>query len=151
LINATQTNHSLALKNTGFRNLTEALEYAAQGDTGYNFYDGRGNLSTVMTYADLRDQAKVLARKLLGLGCARGTRVGIIAETDPLFHRFFFACQYAGFIPVAVPAGVQLGAHSAYVGQIRRMLDSCGAEIAVAPESHASFLAEASEGLSLVM
>ena len=150
-MNATQTNQTLDLKNTGFSNLTEALEYAAQGDTGYNFYDGRGSLSTVMTYAQLRDQAKTLARKLLGLGCVRGTRVGIIAETDPLFHRFFFACQYAGFIPVAVPAGVQLGAHSAYVEQIRRMLDSCGAEIAVAPDSHASFLAEASEGLSLVM
>ena len=73
-------------------------------------------------------------------------RVGIIAETEPMFHRFFFACQYAGLIPVALPAGIQLGAHGAYVSQVRRMLKSCGASIVVAPETHANFMQEAVEG-----
>ncbi len=127
------------------------LEYAAQGDTGFNFYDGRGHLSSVLTYADLRDEAKVIARRLLSLGCERGARVGIIAETEPMFHRFFFACQYAGLIPVALPAGIQLGAHGAYVSQVRRMLKSCGASIVVAPDTHANFMAEAVEGLDLLM
>ncbi len=147
----TKTNKSLPVKFTGYSNLVDALEYAAQGDTGYNFYDGRGRLSAVLRYADLMDQAKVLARKLLSLGCERGSRVGIIAETEPMFHRFFFACQYAGLIPVALPAGIQLGAHGAYVSQVRQMLKSCGVSIVVAPDTHANFMTEAVQGLKLVM
>lgn len=150
-VQPTPTNKSLPVKLAGYTNLVDVLEYAAQGDTGYNFYDGRGRLGDVLSYADLRDQAKVLARKLLGMGCERGARVGVIAETEPMFHRFFFACQYAGLIPVALPAGIQLGAHGAYVGQVRRMLKSCGASIVVAPDTHANFMAEAVQGLDLLM
>ncbi|MBT8075184.1 MAG: fatty acyl-AMP ligase [Gammaproteobacteria bacterium] len=147
----TPANTQLPVKITPYTNLVDALEYAAQGDTGFNFYDGRGNLSAVLPYADLRDEAQVIARKLLSLGCERGARVGIIAETEPMFHRFFFACQYAGLIPVAVPAGIQLGAHGAYVSQVRRMLKSCGASIVVAPDTHAKFMEEAVQGLDLLM
>ena len=147
----TSVNKSLAVKIDGYTNLVDVLEYAAQGNTGFNFYDSRGHLADVLPYADLRDQAKTLASKLLSLGCERGSRVGIIAETEPLFHRFFFACQYAGLIPVALPAGIQLGAHGAYVSQVRRMLKSCGASIVVAPDSHESFMAEAIQGLDLLM
>jgi fatty-acyl-CoA synthase len=148
---ATPFNQNLPVKNSGFTNLADALDYAAGGNSGFNFYDHRGELSAVLSYRDLRDQAKALARRLLGLGLKRGDRVGIIAETDPMFHRFFFACQYAGLNPVALPAGIQLGAHKAYVGQIKRMLQSCGAAIAVAPASHDSFLQEVAVQLDLVM
>jgi fatty-acyl-CoA synthase len=147
----TQKNHKLPVKVTGYKNLVEVLEYAAQGETGYNFYDGRGHLSTVLSYSELRDDAMVLAQRLIRLGCERGARVGIIAETDPMFHRFFFACQYAGLIPVALPAGIQLGAHGAYVGQVRRMLKSCGASVVVAPATHSKFMEEAVQGLDLLM
>ncbi|MCW8926452.1 MAG: fatty acyl-AMP ligase [Xanthomonadales bacterium] len=147
----TRANQTLATKVTGYSNLVEALEYAARGEAGYNFYDGRGQLSTVLSYATLRDEARVLARRLLGIGCTRGARVGIIAETGPVFHRFFFACQYAGLIPVALPAGVQLGAHGAYVSQVRRMLKSCGASVVVAPDSHVNFMAKSVQGLDLLM
>ena len=148
---STKTNHTLPVKIAGYQNLVEVLEYAAQGETGFNFYDGRGQLSAVLPYSTLRDEARVLARRLLGLGCERGARVGIIAETEPMFHRFFFACQYAGLIPVALPAGIQLGAHGAYVSQVRRMLKSCGASVVVAPDSHSKFMAEAVQGLDLLM
>jgi len=148
---STKTNHTLPVKITGYQNLVEVLEYAAQGETGFNFYDGRGQLSAVLPYSTLRDEAMVLARRLLGLGCERGARVGIIAETEPMFHRFFFACQYAGLIPVALPAGIQLGAHGAYVSQVRRMLKSCGASVVVAPDSHSKFMEEAVQGLDLLM
>ena len=147
----TPANTNLPVKIAPYTNLVDALEYAAQGDTGFNFYDGRGHLSDVLPYASLRDEAKVIARRLLSLGCERGARVGIIAETEPMFHRFFFACQYAGLIPVALSAGIQLGAHGAYVSQVRRMLKSCGASIVVAPDTHANFMAEAVEGLDLLM
>jgi len=148
---STSFNTALPVKISGFANLADALDYAAMGDTGYNFYDHRGQLSAVLSYRDLRSEAHALAGRLLGLGLNRGDRVGIIAETDPMFHRFFFACQYAGLIPVALPAGIQMGAHTAFVNQLRRMLDSCGASIAVAPNSHAAFLDEIAEGLDLVM
>ena len=147
----TPANTDLPVKIAPYSNLVDALEYAAQGKTGFNFYDGRGRLSAVLSYAELRDEAKTIARRLLSLGCERGARVGIIAETEPMFHRFFFACQYAGLIPVALPAGIQLGAHGAYVSQVRRMLKSCGASIVVAPDTHANFMEEAVEGLDLLM
>jgi fatty-acyl-CoA synthase len=151
IVKPTPNDNTLAIKNRGFSTLTELLEYAALGSTGFNFYDGRGELSCVLSYRQLRDEAKVLARRLLSLGCERGTRVGIIAETDPVFQRFFFACQYAGLIPVSLPAWIQLGAHKAYVGQTRRLLRSCGAKIIVSPDSHAGFLDELSRDLSLAM
>ena len=92
LMHPTPINTVLRVKTEGFVNLVDALEYAAEGDSGFNFYDHRGELDAVLSYRDLRDEAKLLARRLLGLGCKRGDRVGIIAETDPMFHRFFFAC-----------------------------------------------------------
>ncbi|MDH4021079.1 MAG: fatty acyl-AMP ligase [Xanthomonadales bacterium] len=150
-LSPTPANTNLPVKIAPYTNLVDALEYAAQGDTGFNFYDGRGHLSVVLPYSELRDEARIIARRLLSLGCERGARVGIIAETEPMFHRFFFACQYAGLIPVALPAGIQLGAHGAYVSQVRRMLKSCGASIVVAPDTHANFMAEAVEGLDLLM
>lgn len=151
LMEPTPVNTSLTLRTDGFTSLVDALDYAALGDSGYNFYDHRGGLESVLTYRDLRERARLLATRLLGLGCKRGDRVGIVAETDPMFHRFFFASLYAGLIPVALPASVQLGARKAYIGQISRMLESCGASIAVAGASHAAFLEEATAGLNLLM
>ncbi|MEO0421298.1 MAG: fatty acyl-AMP ligase [Pseudomonadota bacterium] len=144
-------NDELPLRSDGFANLVEALDYAAQGKAGYNFYDGKGALEHRLTHADLRQEAQLLARKLLGLGLQRGDRVAIVAETDPLFIRFFFAAQYAGLLPVALPAGLQLGGGEAWVRQIRQMLMSCDAAVAVAPSSHAALLDSACEGLDLVL
>jgi len=140
-----------AVKSEGFANLVEALEYAAQGDTGYNFYDGKGSLESELSYAALANEAKILARKLMGLGLKRGDRVAIVAETDPLFMRFFFASQYAGLLPVALPAGLQLGGGDAWTSQIHQMLKTCGAAVAVAPDSHSKLLASACEGLDLAL
>lgn len=147
----TPTNLNLPLRTTGYGSLTEALEYAACGESGFNFYGHSGQLEHVLSYRQLLEDARILARKLNSLGCARGSRVGIIAETDPAFHRFFFACQLAGLVPVAVPASIQLGAHAAYVSQVQRMLRVCGAEIVAAPLSHEPFLSEITASLDLVM
>ncbi|MEQ8662389.1 MAG: fatty acyl-AMP ligase, partial [Gammaproteobacteria bacterium] len=65
---ATKINSLLPLRNASFDTLIEALEYAAQGETGYNFYDGKGELFAVLSYAELRDEARTLARRLRGLG-----------------------------------------------------------------------------------
>ena len=101
---ATPTTHDLALKDEGFRNLAEALDYAAGGRTGYNFYSGQGRLQTALPYQTLRDEARSLAGRLLALGLPRGARVALVADTSPDFVRFFFACQFAGMSQVPLPA-----------------------------------------------
>ena len=150
LLQATPVNRSLAIKPDGFTSLVDALDYAARGESGFNFYNQHGELESVLSYSELRDQARVLAARLLGLGCQQGDRVGIVAETNPMFHRFFFACQYAGLVPVALPAGVQLGARQPYVNQLARMLKCSGASVAVASPTHAAFLEQAVADLDLI-
>lgn len=150
-IQSTPTLHKLPFRAADFATLTEALDYAAQGETGANFYTGRGELYASMPFGELRQQSRILARKLLGLGLTKGDRVALIAETNPDFLRFFFACQYAGLIPVALPASVNLGGHTVYVTQLRGLLQASEASIAMAPSGYASFLEEAGEGLGLKM
>jgi fatty-acyl-CoA synthase len=146
---ATPTINKLPLRSGNFSTLPEALDYAAQGQTGYNFYDGRGKLNTVLSYAKLRDEAQALARRLCSLGLERGARMALVADTHPDFIRFFFACQYAGLIPVPLPASVHMGGRESYVNQLRRLLLSCRATVAMATEDFFPFLSEAAEGLSL--
>lgn len=131
--------------------LAEALEAASHVQTGCNFYDGKGELEYALSYRELRDTARVLARKLNSLGLERLSRVAIVADTHPMFHVFFFACQYAGLIPVPLPAAMQLGGQRAYVTQLKRLLESCGAAVAVAPPAFVESLEQAANGLDLVV
>lgn len=146
---STPTLHTLPFRAADFATLAEALDYAAQGETGANFYSGRGQLYAAMPYSVLREEARVLGRKLLGMGLQKGDRVALVAETNPDFLRFFFACQYAGLIPVSLPASVNLGGHTVYVTQLRGLLASSQAAVAMAPKGYASFLEEAGDGLGL--
>jgi len=146
---STPTLHTLPFRAADFATLAEALDYAAQGETGANFYTGRGQLYAAMPYSVLRAEARVLARRLLGMGLQKGDRVALVAETTPDFLRFFFACQYAGLIPVSLPASVNLGGHTVYVTQLRGLLASSQAAVAMAPKGYSSFLEEAGEGLGL--
>jgi len=146
---ATPTKNNLPLRTGDFSTLAEALNYAAQGLTGYNFYDGRGKLSAVLPFKKLRAEARALARRLNSLGLERGARMALVADTHPDFIRFFFACQYAGLVPVPLPASIHMGGRKSYVDQLRRLLLSCRATAAMANEDFIPFLAEASEGLRL--
>jgi fatty-acyl-CoA synthase len=146
---ATPTEHKVPLRYGDFATLSEALDYAARGETGANFYNGRGQLEAVLPYAVLREDAIDIARRLLGLNLERGSRVALVAETYPDFLRFFYACQYAGMVPVPLPASIHLGGHQAYVFQLRRLLLNCRAQVAIAPSMFLSFLSEAAEGLPL--
>ncbi len=148
-LRATPTEHDLPLRAAEFTTLAEALDYAAAGRTGCNFYGDRGDLRTVVTYADLRDQARALAGRLLGLGLERGARVAIVADTHPDFHRVFFACQYAGLVPVPLPASLFMSGRAGYVAQLRALLTHCRASVGLATPDFLPFLREAAEGLSL--
>jgi fatty-acyl-CoA synthase len=146
----TSTCNSLPLKTSGYRNLAEALDYAAQGLTGCNFYDGRGELETVLPYTTLREQAQALAVRLHRLGLQRGERIALVADTHPEFLVFFFACQYAALVPVPLPAAVHLGGRSAYIEHLNAMLRDCQARAAFAPSSFVDFLNDAAADLDLL-
>ena len=135
-------NRSLAPHIGGFETITEALDYAAQGETGYNFFDLRGEPSHVLPYADLRARAVDLANRLAAR-FERGDRLAMIAETSPDFIITFFACQYAGLIPAPMPMPVNLGGKDGYILQVRQMVSCAGAAAAIGPATLCDFLKEA--------
>lgn len=133
---------SLQFRSADFETLAEALDYAALGTTGMFFYDRRGNESCALPYSELREKALDVASKLLALDLPRGARVAVVAETTPEFVVFFFACQYAGLVPVPLPAALNLGGHQAYIEQTSAMLKLVGASVVVGSEFFAPSLAQ---------
>ena len=146
----TPTFNTLTQRLADFDTLTSALEYAADGVTGYNFYDARGNLRSVLPYSELRDNARTLAQRLYSFDLPRGSRVAIIADTSAEFVELFFACRYAGLVPFAMPIPVNLGSHAIYVQQLKGMLESSQASIALANIDYVNFLQEAVEGVESI-
>ena len=45
MLQPTPVNRSLAIKPEGFTSLLDALDYAALGESGFNFYNQRGELN----------------------------------------------------------------------------------------------------------
>ena len=144
-------NARLPLNRATFETLTEGLDYAARGETGINFYTRSGELDVSLSYGEVRDRAVALARRFIGAGLPAGARVAIIADTSPDFLCCFYACQYAGLVPVPLPLPMNLGGHDPYVQRIARMIESSGAAAAIAPPEFSGFLEEAVAGLSLEM
>jgi fatty-acyl-CoA synthase len=143
------TSPGLALRRGDFDTLWEALDYAAKGQCGYNFFSAKGELQQVLSYRDLRDQARDFAQALVALGLDRGDRVVIVADTDPDFAVAFMGCQYAGVLPVPVAIPTSLGGKDAYIAQLRHQIEGCGAAAAMAPDTVIGFLQQAAVGLPL--
>lgn len=146
-IQPTPTESGIPLRRAGFPTLVQALDYAAEGQSGFNYYDARGELSAVLPYQRLRDQALALALRLGRF--ARGSRVALVAHTHPDFAAMFYACQYAALVPVPLPAAVHLGGRESYVRHLRQMLQDCEASAAFAPAEFIELLREAAEGLPI--
>jgi fatty-acyl-CoA synthase len=134
-----------------FPTLPEALDYAAQGETGFNFYSSRGDLKHVLPFAELSACSKAAALNIIGGGVVPGDRVALLAETAPAFLVAFFACQYAGAIPVPMPTPVAFGRRDAYIGQIRNQITSSGSVMVITPEDFSPFVEEATNGLDLLL
>jgi len=140
-----------AIRLADFATLTEALDFAAGGETGVTLHSLRGEVAEALSYGHLRDEALVLAERLLAAGLAPGERVGLIAETDGAFVRAFFACQYAGLVPATLPLPAPLGGREAYVAQVARMLQSADAAALLGPATITAWMTEApAEGLRFV-
>ena len=144
----TPTRSGIPLRRADFSSLTEALDYAAQGRTGFNFYDGRGQLAATLPYRELRERAIQLALHLGHL--PRGSRVALVAQTHPDFAVMFYACQYAALVPVPLPAAIHLGGRDAYVRHLRQLVADCGAVAAFAPAEFVALLQEAVRGAGLL-
>ena len=128
----------------GFDTLSEALDYAAEGITGLNFYSVRGELESVLTYTELRERAIERAARLT-TETKPGELVGLIAETSPDFAIMFFACQYAGVLPVPISVPVTLGSNEFYKDQLKRICETAGLHCLLAPKSILGVATEALE------
>ncbi|MEM6651436.1 MAG: fatty acyl-AMP ligase [Pseudomonadota bacterium] len=126
----------------GFETLSEALDYAAKGQTGLNFYSVRGELQHVLTYARLRERAMNMAARLT-IETKPGELIGLIAETSPDFAVMFFACQYAGVLPVPISMPVTLGSNEFYKDQLKRICETAGLHCLMAPNSILSLAQDA--------
>ncbi|WP_176758616.1 AMP-binding protein [Limimonas halophila] len=128
------TDPDVPFRRADFDSLTAALDYAATGRSGLNFYSSRGQLEETLTYARLREDAIALGRRLMALGLERGDRVGVVADMHPDFVRGFFACQYAGLVAVPLPVPTALGGREGYEAQLQRVLQNCRAKVALTRE-----------------
>lgn len=123
-----------------FPTLVEAVDYAAQGSAGMNFYDRRNQLKAELKYRDLKLMAMAGARRLLSLNLKKGDRVAIIAETSVCFVEAFFACQYAGLVavPLAIPMGV--GQRESYTAKLQGLLSSCKPSVIISSNEWLSLI-----------
>ncbi|MEL7283354.1 MAG: fatty acyl-AMP ligase [Pseudomonadota bacterium] len=128
----------------GFETLCEALDYAAKGVTGLNFYSVRGELECVLTYTELRTRAVQTAARL-ATETKPGDLIGLIAETSPDFAVMFFACQYAGVLPVPISVPVTLGSNAFYKDQLKRICETANLHCLLAPKSILSVAQDALE------
>jgi fatty-acyl-CoA synthase len=149
LASPTPSVSGIELRSADFATLVEALDYAALGESGFNYYDGRGKLIATLPYRELRARAVAMAVHLAPLG--RGQRLALVAHTHPDFAVMFYACQYAGLVPVPLPASVHLGGREAYIRHLRQLLCDCVAVAAFAPPDFVGFLREASDGLPMAL
>jgi len=116
------------------------------------FFDGRGEVVCELSYRELRAQAMHAARRLLGLvDVTRGDRIALVAETRSEFVILFFACQYAGLVPVPLPATVSLGGRDQYLRQLRFLIENSGARAAFATDDFVGLLRDATRGLDLAL
>jgi fatty-acyl-CoA synthase len=131
-----------------YETLTQALDYAATGATGFNFHDARANLVRVYPFAELGEDARRDALRLMAHGVKPGDRVALIAETGAEFAAAFFAALYAGVLPVPLPLPTSFGGRQAYVEQIRVQLTSCDPVLVLGPDSLKPLFAEAADSLA---
>ncbi|MFM5930937.1 MAG: fatty acyl-AMP ligase [Novosphingobium sp.] len=116
-----------------FRTFGEAIDYAARGKKGMNFHDARGNLARVYPYSELREDALIAARRLIGRGIKPGDRIALIAETGADFAALFCGAVYAGAWPVPLPLPTSFGGKDNYIEQLVVQLQSSDPKVLFYP------------------
>lgn len=144
-LSQTPTHCPLPRRFADFATLTDAIDYAAQGERGTNFYNARGHLLAVLPYSQLRREAIDLARRMIGFGVKPGDRVALIAETSPGFLISFCAAVYAGALPTPLPLPTTFGGREGYIDQIRTQLQSCDPALVLSPPELVELVRQAAE------
>jgi fatty-acyl-CoA synthase len=144
----TPTRDTLPRVVAAFDTLGDALDYAATGVRGFNFFDARASLVRAYPFAELRSDAQVNAHRLLARGVKPGDRVALIAETSAEFAALFFAAIYAGALPTPLPLPTSFGGRDAYVDQIRTQLSSCDPMLVLSPNGLFSMVAESAADMA---
>ncbi len=129
----TPTSSGLPPRHGDFPTLLQALDYAARGESGFDFYSVRGELAAALPYRRLRERAVGLAHRLAARDLGPGGRVAVVASTGPEFVEAFFACQYAGLVPAPLPMPQAFGGRAGYVAHVRRLMTGARAKALLAP------------------
>jgi fatty-acyl-CoA synthase len=140
---------SLPRRFSDFDTLVDAIEYAAKGKRGPNFFNAKGDLIESLTWAEVYERAQLIGRKLVGLGFQKGDRIALIAETSANFVCFFVGCQFASVLPVPLPLPTSFGGKEGYVNQLKMQMESCGANGIMAPSFMDEMIASAADGMDL--
>jgi fatty-acyl-CoA synthase len=147
---ATPTLDELPRRLADFGTIGEALDYAAQGRRGLNFHDARGSLTQTYSYAELREDALVAARRFIALGIGPADRIALVAETGPEFAAAFFGAVYAGAWPVPLPLPTSFGGRDAYVDQLGVQLGSSDPALFLYPPELTDFCKDAADKAGVV-
>ena len=143
----TATSDALPQRRSNFATLGDALDYAAQGQKGFNFHDARADLVRAYPFSELAADARRHAAHFIAEGVQPGDRIALIAETGAGFAAAFFGAIYAGALPVPLPLPTSFGGREAYVDQIRVQLTSCDPLILLSPPGLHDIVKDAATGL----
>ena len=146
-LKSTATSDSLPQRRSNFATLGDALDYAAQGQKGFNFHDTRADLVRAYSFSELAADARRHAAHFIAEGVQPGDRIALIAETGAGFAAAFFGAIYAGALPVPLPLPTSFGGREAYVDQIRVQLTSCDPLMLLSPPGLHDIVKDAATGL----
>jgi len=118
-----------------FETFSDAIDYAARSEKGLNFHDMRGQLERVYPFREMREDALLMARRLIAAGIGPEDRVALIAETGPEFAALFCACVYAGAWPVPLPLPTTFGGKDNYIDSLAIQLASSDPAMLLYPEA----------------
>ncbi|MEQ8773334.1 MAG: fatty acyl-AMP ligase, partial [Erythrobacter sp.] len=133
VLKPTPNDCDLPRRRADFATFAEAIDYAAKSAKGLNFHDMRGQLERVYPYSEMREDALVMARRLVAAGIGKADRVALIAETGPDFAALFCACVYAGAWPVPLPLPTTFGGRENYIEQLAVQLSSADPALLLYP------------------
>jgi long-chain acyl-CoA synthetase len=87
-----------------------------------------------VTYAELEDRSRRLARALSSRGVAAGDHIAVLMENDRTFLEVAWAAQRSGLYYTAINSHLR-------TGEVQHVLDDCGAVALVASEAMADVIA----------
>ncbi len=142
---ATPNDDALPRRFADFDTFCDAIDYAAQGERGFNFHDPRGTLKQVYPFSQLREDSLTVAYALIARGVKPGDRIALIAETGPDFAALFCGAVYAGAWPVPLPLPTSFGGKDNYIEQLAVQLSSSDPMMLIGPDEISALTSAAAE------